>query len=86
MKSGQVLHDFTLVNETLVREIIMSSPKKSCPLDPLPSSLFFQCLDVLLPHITMLINDSLMSGCVPTDFKESLIKPLMKKDNLERSI
>ncbi|GFR87065.1 reverse transcriptase [Elysia marginata] len=83
---GQFLSEFKLVNESQVKEIILSSPKKSCPLDPLPSALFFQCLDVLLPHITTIINDSLLFGCVPNELKESLIKPLLKKDDLDRNV
>jgi hypothetical protein len=58
-------------------------PKKSCQLDPLPASLFFQCIDELLPTITNIMNTSLSTGVVPQCFKHALVIPLLKKSNLD---
>ena len=58
-------------------------PKKSCDLDPIPSPLFHDCLDELVPVITDIINTSLISGVVPQCFKHALVKPLLKKSNLD---
>ena len=58
-------------------------PKKSCDLDPIPSPLFLGCLDKLTPVITDIINTSLISGVVPQCFKLALMKPLLKKSNLD---
>ena len=58
-------------------------PKKSCDLDPIPSPLFHDCLDELIPVITDIINTSLISGVVLQCFKHALVKPLLKKSDLD---
>ena len=74
---------FRSVTEKEVKEAILKMPKKSCELDPIPSSLFFSCLDELLPFVTDIINASLASGSVPLSFKHASVKPLLKKSNLD---
>ena len=62
-----------------VRHIIMRSSKKSCSLDPVPTSLVVECMDELLPVITLIINLSLQSGHFPKVWKEAVVTPLLKK-------
>ena len=38
--------------------------------------------DDLLPHLTIIINDSLHSGLFPSAFKSAIVKPLLKKTTL----
>ena len=57
----------------------MKSPTKSCPLDQWPTFLVKECLNILGPSITKLVNCSLTEGVVPADFKKGVITPLMKK-------
>ena len=43
----------TVLSESEEHGLIISSSKnKSCPLDPIPTKLVIECLDVLLPPIT----------------------------------
>ena len=56
--------------------------KKHCVLDPMPSSLVPDRLDVLLPVISKIINSSLVHGYFPQVWKEALVKPLLKKAGL----
>ena len=72
--------------EAEVRKLIMSSPSSSCPLDPLPTPLLKQSLDVLLPSITAIINRSLSEAEVPDSFKMAIIIPLLKKETLDEDI
>ncbi|KAK2186946.1 hypothetical protein NP493_184g02016 [Ridgeia piscesae] len=67
-----------------VRKIIMSSPSKSCDIDPLPTILLKACLDVLIRPITYIINASLRSGLFPEDFKRVHVNPVLKKTTLLR--
>ena len=67
-----------------VKKIIMSSPIKSCDLDPLPTVQLKSCLDTLLKPITDIINASLCSGLFPDDFKHSHINLLLKKTSLPK--
>lgn len=61
----------------------MRSSKKSCILDPMPSSLIVQCIDELLPVITSILNLSLQSGYFAEQWKEALVHPLIKKSKLD---
>ena len=67
-----------------VKKIIMSSPNKSCDLDPLPIVLLKSCLDTLLKPITDIINASLRSGLFPDDFKHGHVNPLLKNTYLPK--
>ena len=47
--------------------------------DPIPTWLLKECIDLLAPFITKIINNSLTTGCVPAAFKKAYITPLVKK-------
>ena len=72
------LTKFELVTETELKKIISSGNSKSSDLDPIPTILLKECLDVLLPTLTRIINLSLSSSTVPQDLKEARITPLIK--------
>ena len=80
---GPSFSEFCLLSETEVLKLIKSSTKTTCSLDPIPTKLFTECLNVLLTPITKLINLSLDSGCFPLIWKGALVKPLLKKDGLD---
>ena len=48
----------------------------------MPSLLIVDCLEVLLPVITKMVNSSLIHGHFQQDWKEALVKPLLKKTQL----
>ena len=78
-----VLHPAT---EEEVRKIIMSSSTTTCALDPIPTQLLKENLDILLPVITKIINRSLSESKVPDSFKLAIILPLLKKDSLDPDV
>jgi hypothetical protein len=78
-----VFQSFQPVSEKDVKEVILKSKPTSCPLDPIPTSLLVESLDVLLPTITCLVNQSLTSGSFPDLFKSAVVKPLLKKPSLD---
>ena len=49
----------------------------------MPTSLVMDCIDVLLPIITKMINLSLESGLFAVDWKCALVLPLLKKPGLD---
>ena len=51
--------------DDFVLKIIKSTPAKSCELDPIPTTLLYDNVDILLPTITNIINTSLITGIVP---------------------
>ena len=78
-----VFHSFDPINEDDLKKIILASKPTTCPLDPIPTTLLFDCIDVLLPAIHRIINDSLSTGSVPSVFKSAIVKPLLKKSTLD---
>ena len=76
------LNVFKQVSEEAVDKIIKTSPTKSCLLDPLPTFLIKECIDILLPSLTKLVNCSLMEGCVPDAFKSCLLSLLLLKHQI----
>ena len=79
---GDVLHAFDEITPEEIKEIINSSPNKSCILDPLETSLLKTCLDEVSPCITDIINVSIRTGTVPDVFKTAIVTPLLKKPGL----
>ena len=64
-------------------KIIMASKPSSCILDPIPTKLMKELLPVLGHPMLNIINFSLSTGCVPNSLKVAVIKPLLKKPNLD---
>ena len=77
------LVEFTPVTKDEVRKVISKSQSKSCELDAIPTWLLKECLEELLPSLTKLINYSSEFSYVPKSFKSSLIRPLIKKSDLD---
>ena len=73
---------FTMLSGGDVKHLIQNSALKSCPLDPVPSTLVSKC-EALLPLLTKIVNLSLQSGCFPDLWKEALVFPLLKKPGLD---
>jgi hypothetical protein len=61
----------------------MSSPVKSCSLDPVPTFIVRECVDLLLPYITCMVNASLSQGRLPDLQKHAIVVPLLKKSGLD---
>ena len=77
------LSKFDLLSQEEVHDLIRASKKKTCCLDPIPTKLVFECLDIPLPVITKIINYSLEHGVFPSAWKNALVFPLLKKDGSE---
>ena len=65
------------------RMLIDKAPNKSCQLDPVPTSIVVQSLDILLPVITNLRNLSFETVPFAGTWKEALVLPSLKKHNLD---
>ena len=82
-KSPPIFSSFKLVSVDEIKQFILSSPKSTCLLDPVPSNLLPHCIDSIAPIITRTVNLSLSSGVFSKQLKSALIKPLLKKFNLD---
>ena len=90
---SQVLHpdkepptfsSIQVVTDTKVLKFIKESPSKTCSLDPCPTHIVKQCIDILLPSLTKLVNLSLKNGIFPNPFKQAIVTPLLKKSTLSK--
>ncbi len=61
----------------------MGSNSTSCDLDPIPTDLFKQCMDTILPVLTKMVNMSLQSCYFPEEWKLAHGIQLIKKFGLE---
>ena len=77
------LRDFEILSTDAVMKLISKSKTKSSLLDPIPTALLKQCLDVLIEPITNIINSSLREGVFPQNWKTAIVTPLLKKTGLE---
>ena len=83
--AGVTFANFKTLSQEQVSELIKKAAKKSCLPDPMPTLVVLDVLDVLLPVITNMINLSLESGVFVSDWKETLLKPLLKKCGLDNA-
>ena len=70
---------FECVSTNQITNFIKSSRDKTCALDPLLASVLTECLPILLPVITDIVNCSLDEALMPHSLKTALIIPLLKK-------
>lgn len=75
---------FEPVSEEFVSRLIRSLAK-SCDLDPVPTDILKEFLDVLLPFLTRLCNSSIAEGCLPTSLKQAIVTLALKKHGLDTS-
>ena len=74
---------FKLLTCTDVSEIIKSMNNKSCELDPIPTWILKNCLPEVISYITLIVNLSLQDGIFPESLKSAIVKPILKKSNLD---
>ena len=80
-------HNFFLpVTEEDARRIIMKSLAKACELDPIPTKLLKDNLDILLPTLTSIMCKSLSTGEFSDNLKEALLRPLLKAMQLDHEV
>ena len=78
-KGDKELDHFESLTTEEVMKLVMKSTKKSCPLDPMPTSLVIEMSQELLPYITNIVNASLSLGHFPMEWKTALVVPRLKK-------
>ena len=77
------LSSFKKLSDEDVRALVTKSAKSYYALDPMPMTLLLDCLDEVLPVFSYLANSFLVHEYFPMDWKEALVKPLLKKPGLE---
>ena len=73
---------FTPLFEDYVSKLIVSFSSATCDNDTMPTFLVKECLDVILPTITRIVNLSLVCGIFPSALKSARVGQLHKKPTL----
>ena len=76
---------FERATEDEIKKLVLSSSSKSCDLDLIPTSLLKNCFDILIPPITDIIDISMETSTFPQNFKETHVRPLLKKTSLPKN-
>ena len=66
-----------------IKRMLLTTPCKSCKLNPISASLLKQILASTIEIIANIINISLRDGIFPESLKKVLVSPLLKKVNLD---
>ena len=85
-KPVNVLTKFRPTSEEEITKIINKSNKTSCTLDPIPTKLLADILPAVTASITHIANLSLSSGIFPHELKSAVVKPLLKKQGLDKEV
>ena len=78
------LAKFQQMTQDQVQKVIGKTSNASCSLDPQPTWLMKQCLDLQLSAVTDIVNTSLQEGNFPTEAHKAIVTPLLKKSSLDR--
>ena len=65
------------------KRLIHTAATKSCEIDPIPTVLLKEHINIVAPTIRDIINLSLMLGTMSLQMKEALLCPLLKEPNLD---
>ena len=80
----KVLQNLSCVSADEVRHLVLRAPCKSSDLDPIPTSLVKDSIDILNTPITSTTNLSLTEGSFPSHFNSAHVSPLLKKPSLNK--
>ena len=83
--ASYVFNEWKTATALEVEKLIISSSNKTCQLDPAPTWLIKELRSLLSLFIALLFNKSLATGCFPKKYKNAIVFPLLKKDNLDAS-
>ena len=70
----------------LVR-ILTNSSDKTCCLDVIPTNLIKKPVSVHIPYLVaiIIVNNSFKEGLFPSALRTAVVRPILKKDNLDRN-
>ena len=77
------IDDLTTITAEDLKDLVCKMSNKFCCLDPIPTFLLKQCISELTPILLHIINTSLTTGMFPSGMKKAVIKPTLKKDNID---
>jgi len=80
------MSNFEEIDSTILVETIHHLKTSTCAIDTLPISFFKSVLHSLEADLLQVVNASLHTGSFPNSLKTAVVKPLLKKSNLDKTI
>ncbi len=77
---------FEAIDRNILEEIVMHIKSSACSLDTLPTSFFKSVLNCLEADLLEVVNASLLSWGFSISLKTAVVKPLLKKRNLDNTM
>ncbi len=77
---------FKTIDSKILEEIVQHLKSSTCYLDTLPTSFFKSVLNCLEADLLEVVNTSLLSGTFPNSLKTAVVKPVLKKCNLDNTM
>lgn len=81
-----VFDHFEPVSLSLLNEVVRNLRPSKCTLDIIPPRLLKDVFDTVGTCLLSIVNCSLQSGSVPSDFKHAVMEPILKKQNLDLTV
>uniref|UniRef100_A0A8C1UC21 Reverse transcriptase domain-containing protein n=1 Tax=Cyprinus carpio TaxID=7962 RepID=A0A8C1UC21_CYPCA len=81
-----VFEQFEPVSLSFFNEVVHKMKITNCPLDFVPTKLLKEVFTTVGPFLLVFINKCLSSGSVPAVFKHAVVRPFLKKPNLDPSV
>ena len=77
---------FQSVSVDHVVKVVHQMNAKTCSLDPIPTGIVKNCLDIWGPVLTLIVNKSFETGKFPEVCKNAVVRPIIKKHDLDKNI
>ena len=77
------LSEFISPSNKNIQDIMTSFSNKTCALHPIPTHIVKGNINLLLPFISTIVRQYIATGVFPTSFRTSLVRPKVKKHDLE---
>ena len=79
------LGELAPTTEAELIRILTNSSDKTCCLDAIPTNLIKKSASLHTPYLVAIVNNSFKEGLFPCALRTAVVRPLLKKDNLDRN-
>ena len=82
----ETLEKFVLVDAVMLERAVSQLSPATCLLDPIPTSLFKNVFSSFNQELLNILNYSLQTGVFPAAFKTAVVRPTLKRSNLDPAV
>lgn len=80
---ANTLSNFALIQPCELHDVVRQLSSSTCALDMTPTKMFKNVFSCMVEDVLDIVNVSLLSGTFPSCLKHAVVKPLLKKNNLD---